>query len=74
MVNRRDEVMVALNAAKIFPGVHYRDNASYAMYAGQPPCPVAHRASDRLISLPMHLQLDRSDIRRVCDRLIAIVS
>ena len=74
MVDRRDEVMVALNAAKIFPGVHYRDNASYAMYAGQPPCPVAHRASDRLISLPMHLQLDRSDIRRVCDRLIAIVS
>jgi dTDP-4-amino-4,6-dideoxygalactose transaminase len=74
MVDRRDEVMVALNAAQIFPGVHYRDNASYAMYADQPPCPVAHRASERLISLPMHLKLDRADIDRICGVLTSIVA
>ena len=74
MVDRRDEVMVALNAAQIFPGVHYRDNASYAMYANQPACPVARRASRRLISLPMHLQLDREDVQRVCDTLVSIVA
>ncbi len=74
MVDRRDEVMVALNAAQIFPGVHYRDNASYAMYADQPPCPVAHRASERLISLPMHLKLDRADIERICAVLASIVA
>jgi dTDP-4-amino-4,6-dideoxygalactose transaminase len=73
MVDRRDEVMVALNAAQIFPGVHYRDNASYGMYANQPACPVAHRASGRLISLPMHLQLDRQDVHRVCDALASSV-
>jgi dTDP-4-amino-4,6-dideoxygalactose transaminase len=74
MVDRRDEVMVALNAAQIFPGVHYRDNASYAMYANQPACPVSRRASRRLISLPMHLQLDREDVQRVCDALASIVA
>lgn len=73
MVDRRDEVMVALNAAQIFPGVHYRDNTSYAMYAGQPPCPRAHRASERVISLPMHLQLGQADVRRVCDTLRSVV-
>ncbi len=69
LVDRRDDVMVALNGAGIFPGVHYRDNSLYAMYADQPPCPNARRASERVISLPMHLQLDRSDIDRVCEAL-----
>ena len=73
MVDRRDEVMVALNAAQIFPGVHYRDNSSYAMYAAQPSCPHAHRASERVISLPMHMQLTEADVRRVCDALRAAV-
>jgi dTDP-4-amino-4,6-dideoxygalactose transaminase len=33
MVDRRDEVMLGLNQANIFPGVHYRDNTIYKMYA-----------------------------------------
>ena len=74
MVDRRDEVMVGLNQAQIFPGVHYRDNAMYAMYADQPPCPRAHRASERVISLPMHLQLERADVNRVCDTLRRLVA
>lgn len=73
LVDRRDDVMVALNAAQIYPGVHYRDNTMYGMYADQPPCPRARRASDRVISLPMHLQLERADVQRVCDTLRAIV-
>lgn len=73
MVDRRDEVMVGLNQAQIYPGVHYRDNAMYAMYAGQPPCPRAHRASERVISLPMHLQLERGDVVRVCETLKGLV-
>lgn len=74
MVDRRDEVMVALNAAQIYPGVHYRDNTMYSMYAGQPSCPRARRASDRVISLPMHMQLERADVERVCETLRAICS
>jgi dTDP-4-amino-4,6-dideoxygalactose transaminase len=69
LVDRRDEVMVALNGAQIYPGVHYRDNTEYAMYADQPHCPRARLASERVISLPMHLQLDRADVQRVCDAL-----
>lgn len=73
LVDRRDAVMVALNAAQIYPGVHYRDNTLYAMYADQPSCPRARRASERVISLPMHLQLDRSDVDRVCRTLRSVV-
>lgn len=73
MVERRDDVMVALNAVQIYPGVHYRDNTLYPMYADQPACPGARRASDRVISLPMHMQLDRADVHRVCNALREIV-
>lgn len=71
LVNRRDEVMVALNAARIYPGVHYRDNTLYRMYGDQPPCPQARRAGERVISLPLHMQLDRADVDRVCAELRA---
>jgi dTDP-4-amino-4,6-dideoxygalactose transaminase len=74
LVDARDEVMVALNRHQIYPGVHYRDNASYGMYADQPPCPRAHDASERVISLPMHMQLDRSGVQRVCDTLRSIAA
>ena len=73
LVDRRDDIMVKLNAAQIFPGVHYRDNTLYAMYADQLPCPRARSASDRVISLPMHMQLDRADVDRVCETLKAAV-
>ena len=74
MVERRDDVMVGLNREQIYPGVHYRDNTMYAMYAGQPSCPRARTASDRVISLPMHLQLERVDVIRVCDTLRKLVA
>ena len=72
LVDRRDEVMVALNREQIYPGVHYRDNSLYSMYADQPPCPRARRASERVISLPMHMQLSEADVRRVCDVLTRV--
>ena len=74
MVDRRDEVMLGLNAQQIYPGVHYRDNTLYSMYAHAHPCPRARRASERVISLPMHLQLDRDDVMRVCDSLKRLVA
>lgn len=72
-VGRRDDVMVALNREQIYPGVHYRDNSLYPMYAGQPDCPRARRISERVISLPMHLQVTRDDVQRVCDVLGRVV-
>ncbi len=49
--------------------MHYRDNSLYSMYADQPECPLARSAGDRLISLPLHLQLTRDDVVRICQAL-----
>ena len=75
LVENRDEVMLALNDEKIYPGVHYRDNTLYKMYAyGRETCPRSMKASERLISLPMHLKLTYRDVQRVSGALIDILS
>lgn len=73
IVDDRDAVMTGLNDAQIYPGVHYRDNSVYRMYADQPPCPTARRASERVISLPMHLQMTHDHVRRVCGSLRSVI-
>src|SRR5262249_8827861 len=74
LVENRDEVMAALNRAKIYPGVHYRDNTLYTMYDfARGTCPNASHASDHLISLPLHLRLKREDVERVARELKAAV-
>ena len=70
LVDRRDETMVRLNESGVYPGVHYRDNTLYRMYArAGGTCPRARRASERLISLPLHLRLSEADVDRVVDEL-----
>ena len=70
LVDDRDEVMAAMNRRGVFPGVHYRDNTLYRMYAfADGTCPRARWASERLISLPLHLRLGRADVRRVAQAL-----
>jgi dTDP-4-amino-4,6-dideoxygalactose transaminase len=75
MVDQRDQVMLALNDSKIYPGVHYRDNTTYRMYAyARGTCPCSHRASERLVSLPLHLRLTYQDVQRIAQTLGAIVA
>ncbi len=65
-VANRDELMLALNKHDVFPGVHYRDNTEYPMYAyATGTCPRAHAASRELISLPLHLGLSRRDVQQI---------
>jgi dTDP-4-amino-4,6-dideoxygalactose transaminase len=65
-VDHRDQVMLGLNEHGIYPGVHYRDNTTYPMYAGlRGTCPRAADASARLISLPLHLRMTRDHVVRV---------
>jgi dTDP-4-amino-4,6-dideoxygalactose transaminase len=74
LVDNRDDVVGALNRAQIYPGVHYRDNTLYNMYrSAHGTCPNAALASDRLISLPLHLRLTRADVERVSHELKAAV-
>jgi len=70
LADNRDQVMLALHQHQIYPGVHYRDNTLYRMYEyGRGTCPRSQEASDRVISLPMHLRLSRADVERVADGL-----
>jgi len=75
LVERRDEVMLALNRRQIFPGVHYRDNTHYRMYADQAGrCPRTRHASESIISLPLHLRLTDRDVERVAAELAEAVA
>jgi len=75
MVDERDRAMAYLNENKIYPGVHYRDNTVYRMYEyAEGTCPNARRASDRIISLPLHLRLSEQDVERVAKTLIEFVN
>ncbi|MFY9552554.1 MAG: DegT/DnrJ/EryC1/StrS family aminotransferase [Thermoanaerobaculia bacterium] len=75
LVEDRDDTMVRLNENDIYPGVHYWDNTSYRMYAeGSGTCPRARRASERLISLPLHLGLTEAGVDRVAATLRKVVS
>lgn len=73
-VANRDEVMLALNQAGIYPGVHYRDNTLYHMFAyGNGTCPRSMQANDRIISLPLHLRLTYEQIKYISETLIQVV-
>lgn len=68
IVNNRDELLLALNECGIYPGVHYRDNTEYKMYAyAKDTCPKAHEASEHILSLPMHMRLTFEDVKYICE-------
>lgn len=70
----RDEVMLALHGQNVFPGVHYRDNTEYRMFAyARGTCPRAAEASQKVISLPLHLRLSRDHVRYVAKALAQAV-
>ncbi|VVM78644.1 UDP-4-amino-4-deoxy-L-arabinose--oxoglutarate aminotransferase [Pseudomonas fluorescens] len=65
-VKNREELMLALNEHQVYPGVHYRDNTEYRMYAhGNGTCPKAALASQEIISLPVHMGLSKADVDTV---------
>jgi len=67
--------MLGLNGYQIYPGVHYRDNTTYPMYASmRGTCPRSLDASSRLISLPLHMRLTRQDTARISDTLREILA
>lgn len=73
-VDKRDEVLMALNEFEIYPGVHYRDNTEYALYSfGAGSCPTAHQISKEVISLPMHMGVTKQDVQFIVDKLKAVV-
>ncbi len=64
--DKRDELLIALNRQRIYPGVHYTDNTQYRMYAyAKNSCPRATLSCERLLSLPIHLKLTYEDVKRI---------
>ncbi len=75
LVPNRDELILKLNAAGIYPGVHYRDNTEYRMYEyARGTCPYAKYVSDHTLSLPMHVRLTEEDVKYIIDTVKKYVS
>ncbi len=73
-VENRNELMLALNAAEIFPGVHYASNINYAMYNyAKGTCPFSDYVSEHTLSLPMNLYLTYEDVQKISDEVIKFV-
>ena len=71
IVPDREKLLVELAKNDIYGGVHYRDNTEYSMYLyANGTCPVAHRESQHLITLPLHMWLSDEDV----ERIISVVS
>lgn len=74
-VEARDELMVALNQAGIYPGVHYASNINYKMYEyAKGTCPYSDYVSDHVISLPMNLYITYDDVQKICDEIIKFIT
>lgn len=72
LVPNRDSLMQHFYDNDIYPGVHYWDNTDYPMYAyARGTCPKAEEISKTVISLPLHLNLDNKDIKKVAEVLKA---
>ena len=64
--NLRDKLMQYFHNNNIYPGVHYIDNTEYSMYKeNKYNCPKSKMYSERLITLPIHLNLSDSDLERI---------
>ncbi len=75
IVDRRDELMLALNQQEIYPGVHYVDNTEYRMYKyADGTCPKARYISDHVISLPMHMQVTFEDVQMIVKAVVDFVN
>lgn len=71
LVAGRDELLLSLNRVNVFPGVHYRNNTDYEMYAyAKGTCPNAERFSDSVLSLPLHMRMQREDVERIAAAVI----
>lgn len=70
-VNNRDELLLALNECEIYPGVHYRDNTEYQLYSyAKGSCPNAQRLSEKILSLPIHINLTKEDVDFISHKVI----
>ena len=65
-VDDREGLLAELAMKDIYGGVHYRDNTEYSMYSyAKGTCPNAHRMSQRIITLPLHLWMTEDETHTI---------
>lgn len=71
IVQNRDDLVEKLSDEGVSVGVHYRDNTEYPMYSyAKGTCAKAAQFSRTLISLPIHLELSKTDVDQISDLVI----
>lgn len=71
VVPNRNDIMAHMNGQGVYPGVHYRDNTNYKMYNyAYGTCPNSHSISEKIISLPLHMNLSDEDVEYVAKKTI----
>ena len=68
VVPDREALLAKFAENDIYAGVHYRDNTEYSMYQyANGTCPYAHKVSQNIITLPLHMWLTDEDVKKVID-------
>jgi dTDP-4-amino-4,6-dideoxygalactose transaminase len=68
VVENRDQVVSALKANDVAPGVHYLPNYRFEPFKKYDDiCLETNKIADKIVSLPNHLYLQKSDVDRVVD-------
>jgi dTDP-4-amino-4,6-dideoxygalactose transaminase len=71
---KRDLVRSELSELNIQTGIHYKPNHLLSFYFQASSFPVAEKLYDELISLPLHPELEITDIDTICDGLTTIIN
>lgn len=68
IVENREKTLDLLSNEGINCGVHYRDNTEYKIFAfGKGTCTKANQVSQHLMTLPLHMWLSDSDVKRIIE-------
>ena len=70
IVPDREALLDYLSKNDINCGVHYRDNTEYSIFAfGNGTCPVAHKVSQHLITMPLHMWLTDEEVKNIIEKV-----
>ena len=70
IVPDREALLDFLAKNDINCGVHYRDNTEYSMYLyANGTCPYAHKVSQHLITMPLHMWLTDEDVAKIIEKV-----
>ena len=70
IVEDREKLLDALSKEGINCGVHYRDNTEYKIFSfGQGNCQNAHKVSQHLITMPLHMWLTDDEIKFIVKKV-----